>query len=77
MVLSYCVGRKKSPVPYKLLPLFGYFALALGLYGISEWIKPDALGWRLAWNTLLVLVYVAVVIYCERDLLKGMVRRKK
>ncbi len=77
MVLSYCVGRKKSPVPYKLLPLFGYFTLALGLYGISVWLRPEVLGWRLAWNTVLVLVYVAVVLYCERDLLKGLVRRKK
>ena len=30
MVLSYAVGRRKNPVPYKLLPLAGYFVLALG-----------------------------------------------
>ena len=46
-------------------------------YGISVWLRPEVLGWRLAWNTVLVLVYVAVVLYCERDLLKGLVRRKK
>ena len=71
MVLSYLVGRKKNPVPYKLLPLTGYFTLALGLYGISVWLKPAVLGWQLALNTLLLLVYVAVVLFCERELLEG------
>ncbi|MBR3488371.1 MAG: lipopolysaccharide biosynthesis protein [Bacteroidales bacterium] len=70
MVLSYLVGRKKSPVPYKLLPLAGYTALSLGLYGISVWLAPAALGWRLAFNTLLLGVYIVVVLYCERDLIK-------
>ena len=77
MVLSYCVGRKKNPVPYKLLPLAGYFALALGLYGVSVWLKPAALGWELALNTLLLLVYVGVVLLCERDLLNAIRRRGK
>ena len=71
MVLSYLVGRKKNPVPYKLLPLAGYFALALGLYGISVWLKPAALGWQLTLNTMLLGVYVAVVLLNERDLLAG------
>ena len=75
MVLSYLVGRKKYPVPYKLLPIAGYFALALGLYGVSVWLKPAALGWELALNTLLLSVYVAVVMLCERELLDGLYGR--
>ena len=72
MLLSYLVGRKKYPVPYRLLPLLGYFALALGLYGVRVWLKPEALGWRLALNTMLLGVYVAVMLLCERELLDGM-----
>ena len=75
MVLSYFVGRKKNPVPYRLLPLAGYFVLALCLYGVSVWLKPAALGWQLALNTLLLLVYVAVVGYCERGLLATVLNR--
>ena len=77
MVLSYLVGHKKSPVPYKLGTLFGYFALALGLYAASVWLKPEQLGWELALNTLLLLVYVGVVLYNERSLTKSVLRKLK
>ena len=73
MVLSYLVGQKKSPVPYKLLPLAGYFALALGLYGVSCWAQPEGLGWRLVLGTALLLVYTGVVMIDERALVKGIV----
>ncbi|MBR3411969.1 MAG: lipopolysaccharide biosynthesis protein [Bacteroidales bacterium] len=75
MLLSYFVGQKKSPVPYKVLPILGYFALALGLYGLSVWLRPETLVWQLLLNTLLLLVYVAVVCYCERDLIGSALKR--
>ena len=71
VVLSYFVGRRRNPVPYNVPTIAGYFVLALGLYGLSQWLKPEALGWRLAFNTLLVALYVAVVLWCERALWKG------
>ena len=75
MLLSYFVGQKKSPVPYKVLPILGYFALALGLYGLSVWLRPATLAWQLVFNTLLLLVYVVVVCYNERDLLTSALKR--
>lgn len=75
MMLSYLVGRRKSPVPYNIPVLLGYFALALALYGVSVWLKPAALGWELALNTLLLLVYVAVVVYCERALFLPLIKK--
>lgn len=77
MVLSYLVGHKKSPVPYRLLPILGYFALALGLYAISVWCKPGSTIWSLAFNTLLILVYVAAMLYNERKALAPVLSRFK
>ena len=77
MTLSYLVGRVRNPVPYRLLPLAGYFVLALGLYGVSVWLRPDGLGWRLALNTALVCVYVAVVLFDERALVRGVLHSVK
>ena len=77
VLLSWAVGRKKNPVPYKLLPMAGYFALALGLYAVSVWLKPEATGWRLALNTAMVLVYVGVVLFNERGLVKGLLSKLK
>lgn len=69
MVLSYLVGRVKSPVPYDLKSIFIFTALALILYWVSTLVTPESMILRLAFNTLLVLVYVAAVCYSERALL--------
>ena len=39
MVLSYFIGMKKNPVPYKLMPIIGYFALAVGIFLASKYMK--------------------------------------
>jgi O-antigen/teichoic acid export membrane protein len=70
MVLSYIVGQIKSPIPYNLGAIFGYFALALLLYYFSILFRPHQQGWVFVVNTLLLLVYVAVIIYNERELVR-------
>ncbi len=77
VVLSWLVGRRRNPVPYRLLPIAGYFVLALGLYGASVWLRPEAMGWRIVLNTALVCVYAGVALYCERGLVKGVLGRIK
>ena len=68
VLLSYLVGRRRNPVPYNVPCIAVYFLLALGLYGVSVWLRPSVLAWRLVWNTLLVAVYVAVVCWQEKQL---------
>jgi Membrane protein involved in the export of O-antigen and teichoic acid len=70
MVLSYIVGQFKSPVPYKLGSLFGYLSLALLLYEFSILFHPQKQIWVFVVNTVLMLVYVGVVVYNERELVK-------
>lgn len=77
VLLSYCVGHKLAPVPYDVKRILAYFVLALLLYGLSVWFRPEPLGWRLAWNTLLVVVYFAAALWFERDLWLPALRRKK
>ena len=66
MLLSYFVGRVKAPVPYPLKAILGYFALAVGLYFLSLWLRPDSQVLTYVLNTGLLLVYVAVMLYAER-----------
>ncbi|MBR5353366.1 MAG: lipopolysaccharide biosynthesis protein [Bacteroidales bacterium] len=77
VLLSYCVGHKLAPVPYDVKRILAYFVLALSLYGLSVWFRPEPLGWRLAWNTLLVAVYFAAALWFERDLWLPAIKRKK
>ena len=75
VLLSYFIGQKKNPVPYPVGAILGYFALALALFAATQLLRPDALGWRLAWNTALLLAYMAVVLYNERALLRPIMKR--
>lgn len=78
MLQSYFVGRAKSPIPYPMKAILGYFALALALYYVSvlvKWAFPSQVILRLVMNTVIVLVYVAVMLYAERDLVKRVCQR--
>ena len=76
VLLSYFIGQKKYPVPYPVASILGYFALALALYAVTLVIHPDNIVLRLAFNTLLLLVYVGVVLWNERALIRTIVRKK-
>ena len=92
MVLSYLVGQKRNPVPYQLKVVFGYFMLAGVVYALVRVTShlmglgylPDRTWLRLVLNTLFLLVYVGVLLYLERalvrkvwDAAKGMLLHRK
>ena len=67
MLLSYFVGQKYFPVPYPLKEIFIYLLLAGLLFGgIMLTGRYLPLVWRLAANTLLVVIFAAYII--RRDL---------
>ena len=59
MIGSYLWGRKIYPVPYRVDRFLINLILALLLYGLSEFIKPDILWLRLVINSLLFIVFLA------------------
>ncbi len=72
---SYLIGQKKNPVPYPVGEIAIYFVLAMALYAITVIVKPDNVYLRLAINTVVLLVYVAVVMWRERSLWQPIVKR--
>ena len=70
MVLSYIVGQIKNPVPYKLPAIFGYFAFAMLLYYLSIIFRPNSQALVYVVNTVFLLLYIAVILYNERVLVK-------
>ncbi|MCQ2263829.1 MAG: lipopolysaccharide biosynthesis protein [Bacteroidales bacterium] len=73
MVLSYLVGQKRNRINYDLKALFGYFLLAAALYIGSTFIPYGSVAVKLTVNTLLLLVYVAVLLYNERAIVMRVV----
>lgn len=65
-VLSYFIGQKHYPVKYPLKDMFIYLILAAMLYIISLVVVPENMALRLAFRTLLLLVFVVYVL--KKDL---------
>lgn len=66
MFFSWLIGQRYYPINYDLKGIGKYFVLALLLYGISTWIKIDNIILRLAFRTLLLLIYALYLI--KKDL---------
>ena len=66
MLLSYFIGQHYHPIPYDVKGILTYFALALGLFGISQWIPIESAWLHMGANTLLLVLFVAYII--KRDL---------
>ena len=68
MLLSFFIGQRHYHVPYPVAAILGWFAFALALYAASTMVNIDNLWLRLGYNTLLLLVFIAAILYSERDL---------
>lgn len=75
VLLSYFIGQRHYHVPYPVAAILGYFALALGLYWLSTCVHIDNLWLRLAFNTLLLMAYVAVVLWNERAVVRRVLNK--
>ena len=73
VLLSYFIGQRHYRVPYPVPAILGWFALALALYAASTLVHIDNLWLRLAYNTLLLLVFLAALLYSERVLVSKVV----
>ena len=66
MILSYLIGQKYFPVPYNLLKFFGYLGLSVLLYVISTLVHVEPAILRIAFHTLLLLIFAGVAWRIEK-----------
>lgn len=70
MILSYLIGQKYFPVRYNLLKFFGYLGLAFMLYYISTFVHIGHRVASIAFHTLLIIIFMAVVMVVEKVSIK-------
>lgn len=66
VLLSYFVGQKKYPIQYDLKAIGMYVLLAAVLYVAAEYVSIDNIYLRMAYRTVLLLLFIAYVV--KRDL---------
>ncbi|PKP19680.1 MAG: polysaccharide biosynthesis protein [Bacteroidetes bacterium HGW-Bacteroidetes-21] len=69
MVVSYFIGQKYFPVPYKLVRTGFYIVIAPAVWGLSL-ILPDAVS-GMAINSVLFIGFLATVYLLERKKIRG------
>lgn len=75
IAISYQLGRKYFPIPYNTGRIMVYFIIALGLYGVSEmWHSLDLII-RVVLNSLLILIYIALVFRIEKINVTNLVKQ--
>ena len=70
MLLSYFIGQKKYPIPYDLKSIFSYVLLTAILCAVAYAVEIDNLWLRLAFRSLLLLLFLGWMIRKERHILK-------
>ncbi|MBR1593206.1 MAG: lipopolysaccharide biosynthesis protein [Alloprevotella sp.] len=69
MMLSYFVGQRKNPIPYPMKSIAAYVAVAALFFLLMTVMPKDWPAWlRISLNTLLILAFVAHIIYHDLPL---------
>ena len=66
MILSYLIGQRHFPVKYNLLKFVGYLGISIVLYLISISLHFDQPSIRIAFHTLLLMVFISTVLIVEK-----------
>lgn len=66
LLLSYFVGRRRYPVPYRLGKMGAYILLTAVLFVVGMYAPIESTMWRLVLRTALLILYIAIVIKWEK-----------
>lgn len=80
MVVSYLLGQKYYHVDYDLKRILFYLLFAVAVYGLSigvnRWLGIESVGARLAVNTVILVGYLGVLGWMNKEIVRGILRRK-
>ena len=69
MILSYIVGQKKNPIDYPMKSMAVYVAITVLFFAIMQSLPQEWPSvWRMGINTLLIVAFVAHILYHDLPL---------
>lgn len=77
LLLSYTIGQRRYPVPYRVRKMGGYVLLTALLFAAGMYMPLDSAALRLAWRTALLILFVVIVVRLEgmMPMLKSLLHR--
>ncbi len=80
MVVSYLLGQKYYHVDYDLKRILFYLFFAVAVYGLSVGVNKlfgiESMGFRLAVNTMILIGYLGVLTWMNKEIVRGILKRK-
>ncbi|MGB1247370.1 MAG: oligosaccharide flippase family protein [Chitinophagales bacterium] len=64
-VISWLVGRKYYPIPYKLGKIGAYLLLGLALYGLSIFVSFESFALTIIAKNSLILIFIAIAYHID------------
>ena len=77
MLFSYFLGQKFYPVPYDIKKIAKFFAIAMVVYFISFFTREMSSFPKYTLHTLLLIAYLAAVLFLEKNELMKLFRKGK
>ncbi len=75
-ISSYLIGQRYYPVPYPIHKMVFYIVLALAIYALSLWVRPQILWQVLLINTGLMAGYLGIIGWLEWKNIKAVISKK-
>ncbi len=72
VLVSYFIGRRYYPVPYKVSAILGYLGAGAVLFIISQVVKFEGVFVQYAVNTVILAIFTAFVAYREHQFLRNL-----
>lgn len=71
MIASYLLSQKYYPIHYNLRKTGLYFLLALGIFGLVQWLALDSGLVKFTIHNLLLVIFLAIVWFFEKNTIKN------
>lgn len=73
MVLSYFLGQKHYPIPYRTKKIVWILSVLM----VFAFIEVKILDYSIFWGNLMFLIFTGIIIYGERNFLISFLRKKR
>lgn len=75
MLLSYVIGQKKFPIAYPIRAIAGYTVITAFIFIAMELAKSTGTWTQLMINTVLIFIFIAIIIKCEKFPFRKLLQR--
>jgi O-antigen/teichoic acid export membrane protein len=76
VLLSWFIGRHYYKIPYNIKTILFYLSAGIGIFLLSSSFRIDGIYYRVAVNTIFIVIFTIIVAYRERKVIAEILKLK-